>query len=71
LKGRLDTRFYKLGELEKALVQLKISVARPQDMRPLHLAPTSTMMLLEAARWGLHRFYEHPELLDRLEYPFP
>lgn len=70
-QGYKNTREYKFSSLEKALVDLKYRVSRPQDMDTLRLLPTQYMMLLEAARLGLAEFYKNPELLDRLNYPFP
>lgn len=62
------TRYYKIGEMERALVSLKQYVSRggPQSCGGLHLSLTQAAVLLEAARYGASKIYDKPELLDSL-----
>ncbi len=67
-----NTRHYKLGALEQALVSLREIVRHPQDLRQLHLTPTQTMMLLEAARLGAAELYKSLSPLDDISrYDMP
>jgi hypothetical protein len=62
------TRFFNIKALERVIITLGTMVARPQDIgkEPLYLTPTEAMMLLEAARLGLSRFYSKPSLLEEV-----
>lgn len=65
-----NTLYYKLGCLERALVDLRTRVIR-NDGSPLHLTPTMYAVLLEAARLGAAKIYLEPEILNRIRIVAP
>ena len=70
--GPRNTFYYRIGALERALVELKTRLSYPQSGCPIHLTPTQIAVLLEAARIGAGEIYKNPELLMRMGvYPFP
>jgi hypothetical protein len=70
--GMPNTRHYKLGALEQALVTLRHFVCRPHDLEPIRLSPVQAMMLLEAARLGAGKLYKSLDpLKDISSYPMP
>ena len=66
----MDTHNYKIGQLERAIIELRNRVVQPQNPSPLHLMPTQILMLLEASRIGLARMYEDETKIPK-GYPFP
>jgi len=65
-----QSRYYKLAQLEMALVSLRQIVARPQENRSLYLTPMQSAMLLECARLGAAQMYQNQHLTD-FYYPLP
>ncbi len=66
----MNTKFYKLTCLEKALVELKSRLAYKDTMR-ISLTPTQTAVLLLAARRGAADIYRDNSLLDEIKLEIP
>lgn len=66
----MNTRNYKLGQMELALVAIRQKVVRPQDSSPLYLTGMQAVMILECARLGAAEMYKNSSLTD-FYYPIP